>query len=271
VSTPISAPPPTALLTVDRTPVHLEGSGPDTLVMLHGWPDSLVLWDTLVARLATRRRCARFTLPCYDPADDRPAPTLDAMIAHVAAIVDAVSPQAPVTLVLHDWGAFYGYQYAMRHPDRVARIVGVDIGDTASGEYLRSLPARAKAMIVGYQSVLAMAYWMPARLGDAVTRQMARWLRAPAAPDTIRARLNYPYASMLGGGFRGARPLRVACPMLFVYGTRKPFLFHAPAWAERLAAAPDCAVKGLRTGHWVMTAEPEAFNRIVEDWLDGRG
>jgi pimeloyl-ACP methyl ester carboxylesterase len=76
---------------------------------------------------------------------------------------------------------------------------------------------------------------------------------------------------MLGGGFRGARPLRAACPMLFVYGTRKPFMFHAPAWAERLAAAPGCAVQGLRTGHWVMTAEPEAFNRIVEDWLDGRG
>lgn len=103
----------------------------------------------------------------------------------------------------------------MRHPDRVARIVGVDIGDTVSGEYRRSLPARAKAMIVGYQSVLAMAYWIPARVGDAVTRRMARWLRAPADPG--------------------------------------------------------CAVQGLRTGHWVMTAEPEAFNRIVEDWLDGRG
>lgn len=259
------------ILSVDGTPVHLDGSGPETLVMIHGWPDSLVLWDTLVARLAPRRRCARFTLPCYDPADDRPAPDLEQMTAHIAAIVDAVSPQAPVTLVLHDWGAFYGYQYAMRHPDRVARIVGVDIGDTVSGEYRRSLPARAKAMIGGYQSVLALAYRMPARLGDAVTRRMARWLRAPADPATVHARMNYPYTAMLGGGFRGARPLPAACPMLFVYGTRKPFLFHAPAWAERLAATPGCAVHGLRTGHWVMRGQPDMFDRIVEDWLDGRG
>jgi len=251
--------------------VHLEGNGPDTLLMIHGWPDSLVLWDALVAQLAPRRRCARFTLPCYDPADDRPAPSLAQMTAHIAAIADAVSPDAPVTLVLHDWGAFYGYQYATQHPHRVARIVGVDIVDTVSGEYRRSLPMRAKAMIVGYQSVLALAYRMPTSLGDAITRRMARWLRAPSAPDTIGARMNYPYAAMLGGGFRGARPLRFAGPMLFVYGTRKPFLFHAPAWAERLAAAPGSVVHGLPTGHWVMTHRPEAFNRIVEDWLDGSG
>jgi len=254
---------------VEGTPVHLEGTGPETLLMIHGWPDSLTLWDALVTQLAPRRRCARFTLPCYDPADDRPAPSLAQMTAHIAAIVDAVSPDAPVTLVLHDWGAFYGYQYAVHHPDRVARIVGVDIGDTVSSEYRRSLPMRAMAMIVGYQSVLAVAYRLPARLGDAITRRMARWLHAPAAPHSIRARMNYPYAAMLGGGFHGARPLRCAGPMLFVYGARKPFLFHAPAWAERLAATPGSAVHGLPTGHWVMTGRPEAFQMLVERWLDG--
>ncbi len=237
--------------------------------MVHGWPDGPALWDGLVAALAPRWRCVRFTLPGYAPGGPRRAPSLDAMVAHLSAIVDAASPDAPVTPVVHDWGAFYGYQYAMRHPGRVARIVGVDVGDAGSPAHLRSLSARARAMVAGYQLTLAAAWAMPAAVGDAVTRRMARWLRAPASPAVVGARMNYPYVHAWTGRFRGALPVEPRCPMLYVYGERKPFMFHSPQWAERLAATPGSAVSGLRAGHWVMRDRAAEFERLVAAWLDG--
>jgi hypothetical protein len=55
--------------------------------------------------------------------------------------------------------------------------------------------------------------------------------------------------------------------MLYVHGTRKPFGFHSPEWAQALAARPDCRVVPMRTGHWVMLDQPEAFNVALLDWL----
>jgi pimeloyl-ACP methyl ester carboxylesterase len=256
-------------LEVDGTAVRIEGRGRDTVLMIHGWPDSVVLWDGLVAALSSRRRCARFTLPGYAPGAARRAPPLEAMVAHLAAIADAASPDAPITLVVHDWGAFYGYQYAMRHPGRVARIVGLDVGDAGSPAHRRSLPARARAMIAGYQLALAAAWAMPAPIGDAVTRRMARWLRAPASPAVVHARMNYPYAHAWTGRFGGALPVEPRCPMLYVYGERKPFMFHSPEWAGRIAGMPGCAVRGLRAGHWLMRDRAAELEGLVAGWLDG--
>lgn len=259
-------------LEVDGSEVLLEGDGPHTVVLIHGWPDTRALWDPLVAQLLADPiaglRCARFHLPGNDLRRGRRPLSLAQMTAHIAAIVDAVSPGRPVTLVLHDWGAVYGYQYAMQHPSRVARIVGVDIGDTGSREFLGSLSLKAKLGIAGYQLWLALAYRLPSALGDRMTRWMARQLRAPAPAEHIAAQMNHPYVATWSGGFRGSRRVEPACPMLYVYGERKPFLFHAPAWAERIAAKPGNQVLGLRAGHWVMVNQAEAFNGAVQTWLD---
>src|SRR3954463_2825189 len=100
--------------------------------MVHGWPDTYRLWDAQVAALSDRYRCVRITLPGFDASQRKRAYTLDEV---VEAIRVAVKDRR-VTLVLHDWGCLYGYQFAMRYPQLVERIVGVDIGDTGSRAHL---------------------------------------------------------------------------------------------------------------------------------------
>ena len=85
----------------------------------------------------------------------------------VAAVLDAVSPDEPVTLLLHDWGCFFGYEVAARHQQRVARVVATDIGDTNSGAYLTSLTGKEKLMIAGYQLWLAVGWKLGQRAGPA--------------------------------------------------------------------------------------------------------
>jgi pimeloyl-ACP methyl ester carboxylesterase len=92
-----------------RIAVYEEGNpdGP-TLVMVHGWPDSHVVWDGVAPLLADRFRIVRYdnrgvgnssvpkpvsayTMSCY--ADD------------FAAVIDAVAPGEPVHVLAHDWGS----------------------------------------------------------------------------------------------------------------------------------------------------------------------
>ncbi|MEY3216324.1 MAG: Haloalkane dehalogenase 3, partial [Pseudomonadota bacterium] len=120
---------------VNGTEVWLQGQGEEVILMLHGWPDTRSLWDGTVAALQDRATCARLTLPGFESG---PATTsLDAMCQLLRQVVDRISPEQPVTLMLHDWGCIFGYEFALRHPARVARVVAVDVGDHNSGALLR--------------------------------------------------------------------------------------------------------------------------------------
>lgn len=257
-------------LTVDGIEVRIEGDGPDTVVLLHGWPDTLALWDGMVEALKDRYRCVRFTQPGFDRSHPRRVRKLDELVNLYAAIVDRVSPEAPVTLLLHDWGCVFGYQYAMRHPQRVARIVGVDIGDSNSGAFLRSLSAKGKLGIAGYQLWLAFAWLVGGRLGDAMTRGMAKGLHCPTDPSVMHAGMNYPYWLTWTGGLKQSLPVKPAVPMLYIYGERKPAMFHSPQWMDSVRALPGGAVQGFHTGHWIMTKAPQEFHAAVRGWLDAR-
>lgn len=250
--------------------IHTEGSGDDVVVMVHGWPDTYRLWDGQVAALKDHFRCVRFTLPGFDLAKPRRGYSLDDVVDVIRQVVDAASPGKPVTLMLHDWGCAFGYQYVMRHPDRVKRLVGVDIGDASSKRFLRSLSAKQKLMIFGYQSWLALAWALGPTLGDPMTRWMAKALHAPADRAYVSSHMNYPYYIQwtgAHGGYKGMKPLVPPCPMLFFYGTRKPFLFHSREWAQELAQRPGCQVVPLNAGHWVMLDQAKEFNQTVLNWL----
>ena len=244
----------------------VEGAGPKTIVMIHGWPDTERLWDGQMPALTDRYRCVRFTLPGFDLTEPRRAYSLDEVLERIRSVVG----NRRVTLLLHDWGCLYGYQFAMRHPALVERIVGVDIGDAGSRAHLAQIGRRGKLMIVAYQMWLALAWKIGGRLGDAMTRAMAALLRCPTERKSIGEQMSYPYAvRWLGaaGGFKGLRAFKPEVPMLFIYAEKKPVMFHSRAWADEIAARPASRVVGMPTGHWVMVTRREPFNDVLRSWL----
>ncbi|MBZ8140799.1 alpha/beta hydrolase [Rubrivivax gelatinosus] len=252
--------------------VHIEGQGDETLVFVHGWPDSHRLWDAQVAALSASRRCLRFTLPGFAAGDDGRARSLDEIVATLLAVVDAASPGQPVVLVLHDWGCFFGYRFAERHPERVRAIVAIDIGGDAGSRANRAeMGWRGQAGALAYQLTLALAWRIGGRAGDALARTLARAFHAPAA-GAARAAMGWPYAVQwfgAAGGFGRPRVFLPPCPMLYVYGTRKAFMFHSRRWLERLQSTPGCGVLALDAGHWVMVRHGPALNAAIAGWLDG--
>ena len=261
-------------LVVQDTEVFVHGSGDHTVVMVHGWPDTYRLWDGAVQALQSRYRCVRFNCPGSDAPPVGPVSTLSDITARLLAIVDQVSPDQPVTLLLHDWGCLFGYELAARHPHRVARVIGVDIGDATSPAYLKTLTVRQKLMILTYQLWLATT-WLIGRhlngsVADVMTRLMAQALRCPTPKSDIRWFMNLPYAMAwfgVGGGLRGALSFAPHCPMLYLYGKRKPFMFHSEEWLERLNAAPQSKAVGLPSGHWVMVDQAAELEAQLLNWM----
>ena len=250
------------------SPTHIP-----VILMLHGWPDTLALWEPQVAVLKSKFLCVRFTLPGFAAGDPCEAHSLHSIVDIIRQVVDAVSPGQPVILLLHDWGAMFGYQFAAAHPERVAKIIGVDVGDANSPAFLAQLTGKAKLQIAIYQLWLAAAWLvsqhLSANLANRMTRFMARALHCKSPANDIRAQMNYPYFIQWSGRHGGYGPMQTnapVCPMLFIYGTKNPFLFHSTTWAAALAARPDSAVHALPAGHWVMRDQPQAFNALVLGW-----
>mgnify|MGYP000846226695 CR=1 FL=1 len=257
------APPAAPLLRID-------GIGGPTIVMIHGWPDTLRLWDATVEALSDRYRCVRFTLPGFEPHAPSRAHSLDDVLEAIGLAVDAACPHGPVTLLLHDWGCFFGYQYAMRHRDRVQRVVGVDVGDAGSRYHRREMSGRSMLLTLAYQGWLAAAWALGGAVGDGMARWLARRFRAPAPPGEVVAAMGYPYAVQwfgVAGGFGRLRAFAPSGPMLYVYGERKPFSFHSTSWLDRLRAQPGSRVVAMPTGHWVMAERPAEFHAVLREWL----
>lgn len=249
----------------------IEGEGADTIVMVHGWPDTHRVWDDQADFFSRNYRCVRFTLPGFDIDGPPVALTALQLSNTIRAVIEKASPGKPVILMLHDWGCVFGYEFAMRHPEMVSRIIGVDIGNPRN--LGAALSFKAKLFVMAYQVTLALLWKLGGRIGDRLSRSFARVLGARSEPDRIHAGMGYPYWNTWFG--RGnpdnkIQPFKPTCPMLFIYGRRKPAMFHTASWLDWLRKQrPENRVLEFDTGHWVMRQQSQQFNEAVAEWLDG--
>ena len=111
--------------------VHVEGEGPETIVMVHGWPDTYRLWDRQVAALRDRYRCVRFTLPSFDASQPRKAFTLDLdRITH-----EATKEGEALSILMVDIDFFkkFNDKYGHLVGDQVLKLVAKTLRENVKG------------------------------------------------------------------------------------------------------------------------------------------
>jgi cis-3-alkyl-4-acyloxetan-2-one decarboxylase len=103
-----------------------EGTG-EPVVMLHGNPTWSFYYRHLVLGLRDRYRCvAPDHIGCGrsdKPPLERYDYSLSSRVDDLEALLDHLQIHSPITLVLHDWGGMIGMTHAVRHPERVKRLV----------------------------------------------------------------------------------------------------------------------------------------------------
>jgi haloalkane dehalogenase len=101
--------------------------GAQPVVMVHGNPTWSFYYRRLVDDLKADFRCLvpdHIGMGLSDrPDDDHYDYTLGQRVADLGHWLDAVEPERPVDLIVHDWGGAIGVSWAVRHIERVRRVV----------------------------------------------------------------------------------------------------------------------------------------------------
>jgi haloalkane dehalogenase len=94
------------------------------VVLLHGNPTSSFLWRDVIEVLRSRYRCIAPDLVGMGDSDRLPGSEYRFVDhrRHLEAFLDRLDPGSGIVLVLHDWGGALGFDWAVRHRDRVGGI-----------------------------------------------------------------------------------------------------------------------------------------------------
>ena len=102
------------------------------IVMVHGNPTWSYYYRHVITAL---RGTHRVIVPDHigmglseKPDESRYEFTLSRRVTDLEALLDSLKLTQPITLVVHDWGGMIGMTYAVRHPERIARIVVLNTG-----------------------------------------------------------------------------------------------------------------------------------------------
>src|SRR5262245_3080118 len=270
------------------------GSEP-TLVLMHGFPDDLALYDRLVPQLGGRR-VVLFDFLGWGRSDkpDGYPYTFDNLKGDLDAVITQLD-LARVVLVGHDASGPPAINWALAHPDRIAALV---LLNTFYGLTPTTSPPEAIAICGDLLELRSAALVPPAapftfaRLSRAIaeSRQMRRWLyvwqvggfmrdepvrrqfvrklwsRFGGSPSSIPAfvALNRDLqAAILANTARVPELARFGAPVRIVFGATDPYLnpgvadsFHAAFPTSELFLVPTA-------GHYVQVDEPEEVARLV--------
>lgn len=113
-----------------RIAADVAGAGP-LVLFVHGFPELRQSWRRLTgAAVAAGYRTAAIDVRGYGDSD-RPeaveAYRMEAIVADLVAVADALAPEGPVTLVGHDWGASIVWNAIMARPDRFGAVAALSI------------------------------------------------------------------------------------------------------------------------------------------------
>jgi NAD(P)-dependent dehydrogenase (short-subunit alcohol dehydrogenase family)/pimeloyl-ACP methyl ester carboxylesterase len=280
-----------------RIAVYEQGnpSGPP-LVLVHGWPDSHVVWDGVVPLLAHRFRIVRYdnrgvgkssvpkpvsayTMACY--ADD------------FAAVIDAVAPGEPVHVLAHDWGSAGMWEYLTRPgaSDHVASFTSVS-GPSADHlnrfiigslkrpyrplQFLRALSQFLSFAYMGFFSIPVVA---PLAVRGFIAEGVRRMLMLRDGIPSERLHHSPTYKTDAANSLKvyGANYFRsvtaartdhyVDVPVQLIVNTKDQFV-RPYVYDETHKWVPRLWRRDIKAGHWSPMSHPQALAQSVSELVD---
>jgi pimeloyl-ACP methyl ester carboxylesterase len=260
--------------------------GPPVL-LLHGFPDSHLLWRHQVAALAEAgHRVVAPDLRGYGESD-RPtevaAYAMRRLVGDVAGLLSALGV-GRTAVVGHDWGAGLAWATAMSLPDRVERLAVVSVGHPGASPAAGVEQRRASWYMLWFlfpgvaEAVLPADDWAYFRQwgwgGAAIgtdpdcDRQVAD-LSRPGALEAALAwyRTNIDPTRFVGAAPRGSAP-PVGCPTMGVWSSGDPFLTEAQmTGSEGFVTGPWRYERLEGVDHWVPVHAPDRLDELLLDFL----
>lgn len=256
----------------------------EPVVMTHGNPTWSFFYRKIILALRDNWRClAPDHIGCGF--SEKPAEypyTLSQHIDNFTAWIDHVLPEKQqFNLIVHDWGGPIGIGYAVRHPERIKRVVILNTSAFISGGMplrirlcrvpgLGALLVRGLNLFSGLATLLTTVKPLPAPVRVAFVMPYNSWANRIAVHRFVQdiplrddgsetrktlAAIDAGLADALG-----------AKPMLVQWGMKDwcftPFFLKL--WRERF---PNAVVDEYNAGHYLLEDEGDAIVDRVRDFL----
>jgi len=267
----------------------------ETIVLVHGWPDTHHLWLNVIPLLADR-----FHLVAYDTrghgASTNPKGWKAFALAEFGkdfhAVIDAVSPDKPVHVLAHDWGSIALWDVVCQ-PNAELRVASFT---SVSGPNLDHMGAMLRHNLT---------HPTPANLAP-VARQLVAsgytfFFQTPVLPKAVFGALSTPgrwkqflhraegtpteniylaptfkkdmisglriYRANIGGHLASPNPQRTSVPTQLIVNTRdvavKPGSYRDSAqWVDALWR------RDIPSGHWAPFSHPQVLARATSELID---
>jgi esterase len=249
------------------------GEGPP-LVMLHGLSGHARTWDHTAAALGDQYRVLALDQRGHGDTDWAPQYGLRPMATDLLGFLDALD-LSEATLMGLSMGGLVSFLFAAAHPERVIRMVIMDIGPeiapAGSANVASSLAARD--VFRSEDEAFAWARAANPRPTDATIRHRVTHNLRPLPDGTLTFKYDKELRSNPRALFDHTRDelwdawRAVSCPVLLVRGADSEVL--APDTAQRMlaenanvsfATVPDC-------GHSITLDSPDGLLAVVSPWL----
>lgn len=258
-------------------------AGQPPLVLIHGLSSHMGYWEYQVPVLARTHRVLAVDLPGYGASGRPDAPYTPPWYADLLATWMETVGLTRAILVGHSMGGQISLTLALRHPEKVDRLVlaapaGLETFAPGPARWMkdywhegRALEAREDELRATFSTLVFNRMDEGA---EALLAERVRLGRHPAFRGTsvavarsVAGMLDHPVYARLG---------EIAVPTLIVYGTDDRMIPN-PAFTggstRAIAQRGQRAIRGSElvmldgAGHTVMHDDPEGFNGAVLDFL----
>jgi pimeloyl-ACP methyl ester carboxylesterase len=275
-----------------RTRVVEAGTGP-ALVLLHGGGGHAEAFARNVVPLAGEGLRVVALDYLGHGLTDRPSNPIgrDDYVAHLVATLDALGLEQ-ATLAGESLGGWIAFWTALRHPERVAKLISVCGArlevekDPASDAHVREGRARFKALNEAFladptlENVRSRLAWLFFDPDESITDELAQLRLRLYQDDKVRRTLADGIGMKVvasgadtvkrNDAFDGDTLARIQHETLVLWTSHNPS--NTAATARRAASfIPDSRFVVMSDcGHWPQWEDPATFNRLVADFTLGR-
>jgi epoxide hydrolase 4 len=279
-----------------------EGSGQQTILFLHGFPEFWYEWKHQLKEFGKDYTAVAYDQRGYN-LSSKPDKLEDYAVPHIVADIKAMfekfgtNPNNKGILVAHDWGGAVAWAFAIRFPDYLDKLViinaphpGVFARELQSNpaqqkasaymNFFRSSQAEATLSANNYaqlQNVVFKGSTRPENFSDE-DKQM--YVEAWSQPGALTGGLNWYRAAQIGPPSENAPKretniaaaaaldsLNVKVPTLVIWGEKDTALLIGNL--EGLDKfIPQLTIKRIPNGsHWVIHEEPELVNQYIREFI----
>ena len=262
----------------------------ETLVMVHGNPTWSYYYRRLISKFSNQYRCIALDHIgmglSEKPVASEYQYTLDNRIDDLESLLEKLELKENITLVLHDWGGMIGMGYAVRHPNRIKRLI---IMNTAAFHLTENMgiPWQLKLsrsllgpiLIQGFNAFCKGAAAscvtrapMDDKTAQAYIAPYDNWKNRTAVLRFVediplgKGDVSYDSVSRIESNIQQFQKL----PMLICWGI-KDFVFNSKFLCEWLMRFPAAQVHKFEdAGHYILEDAHQEILPLIQDFLNNK-